>query len=196
MKIDRNGRWLLAYILFIYLTLPLLPPVVTWIKGSFGLRPIAVLTPAMAAGLLIVLAVTLIRRGSPAAAAGKLLLPAMAGALVLWYKRANPVEQIHLLEYGLVGWLALMASGFPRDRRRRRPLAIWTLIALASGIMDELIQALLPNRVCDPTDMAVNVASVTLGMILAFTFHSGVVFPGRSSGDGLTTGPPSGYNPA
>jgi hypothetical protein len=159
-------RRFVAYVALIWVTLPLLPPVVTWVRANAGSGPIALATP-LAAGLLALLLGRLLLAGRCSRRA-RWTLPAagLAGAGVLWWLRGNPVEQVHLLEYGLLGFLGLRAArdgGFPARWR----LSFWGAAVPLAGLADELIQGLLPNRVFDWRDVAVNAVSGLLGMAVA-----------------------------
>ena len=76
-----------------------------------------------------------------------------------------PAEKVHLLEYGILGWMIYQAvrvggggvvAGY-----------IWTM-ALVSiiGTADELVQAYLPMRVFDFRDIVINFHSGILGAVL------------------------------
>jgi hypothetical protein len=75
-----------------------------------------------------------------------------------------PEERVHLVEYGLLGWMLAWAlaggGGWPR----------WWLagVALVWGIGwgDEIIQGILPNRVYDVRDILLNGFSGTAGLIV------------------------------
>jgi hypothetical protein len=164
--VTSHRRLLLLYLACIYLTLPLLPVAVTRVRDHFGSRPIALVSPvlaAMAAGWIIL---TLIRNGARRSDCFVLAGLALGGLLILFYLRANPVEQVHLLEYGLVGFL-----GWRGRSRDIPPLclqgALWPAAVLGSVVLDEIIQIFIPNRVFDWRDVGVNVVSTLLGMTAA-----------------------------
>jgi len=85
---------------------------------------------------------------------------AAAGVLVLLTKM--PIERFHLLEYGLVGWLAWRVAGH-RFVRSDRAL-IGGLMAFNIGLGDELIQGVLPTRFYDPKDVLVNGVAGAIGV--------------------------------
>ena len=67
-----------------------------------------------------------------------------------------PVERIHFIEYGIMGWLAYRAGGKKAF-----------IYVIAVGIIDEIIQGILPNRIYDMRDIWMNIIGGGLGMILA-----------------------------
>ena len=88
---------------------------------------------------------------------------AVGSCLFLLYTRAVPAETIHLVEYGFLAWPALLAvSKGPAGLRTY--LLAWALVALA-GIGDEFFQWLLPNRVGEWRDAAMNAAAGGLGLV-------------------------------
>lgn len=66
-----------------------------------------------------------------------------------------PIERIHFIEYGTLGWLSYWAGG-----KKAFPYVI------AIGIIDELIQGLLPNRFFDIRDIFMNVIGSFIGIFL------------------------------
>ncbi len=181
-------RWIIAfYIIAIYLTLPFLPPVVKWMRSSLGPSSVAVVAPILTAVLAAVILAGLARRRAQACGRFGLLLA--ASAVILYLKRNNPVEQVHLVEYGLAGFLAWRAAPSPgADRTSLASYAAWTAAALGAGVLDEIIQAWLPNRVCDWRDMVLNVVSVPVGLAVAALMARPAA---RPSPERRTGGPPA-----
>ena len=78
-----------------------------------------------------------------------------------------PEERMHVIEYGLLGWLigwSLSSSPMTFCRIFSGALLGWTI-----GLGDEIIQYFLPNRVYDIRDVILNGVSVTLGLIFFMT---------------------------
>ncbi len=93
---------------------------------------------------------------------------AVAGVYVLVVARAAiPVEErTHLVEYGVV---AVLCHEALRERARhgagvRRPAVVAILVGAALGVVDECIQAVLPNRVFDPVDIGFNVLAAVMAV--------------------------------
>jgi hypothetical protein len=115
------------------------------------------------------------------------LLLAAGGAYLLFLRRLHIIpERIHLLEYGAVGGLAYAAlcerwsyansaatsALDPARRWWQRLPAVWAiLIAGAAGWGDELVQALLPNRVYDLRDVATNGEAAALLVLTLAALH-------------------------
>lgn len=68
-----------------------------------------------------------------------------------------PIERIHFIQYGILGWLAYLAGG-------RK--AFFYVIAI--GILDELIQGILPNRYFDIRDIFMNIIGGCIGIGIRF----------------------------
>jgi hypothetical protein len=120
------------------------------------------------------------------------LLAAAAGVYVLWLRQLSILqERIHLIEYGALGalvyaalrerWAAPVepsrdaASSTPPAppappvplRRWQLWPAVWAIvIAGAAGWGDELVQAVLPNRVYDLRDVATNAEAAALCVLV------------------------------
>lgn len=77
----------------------------------------------------------------------------------------TPEEQIHFLEYGLVGIFFSRAAAHHVKNPAGRAAAALTLACLA-GWIDELLQGLLPNRHYDIHDVGLNAVSAALGLLI------------------------------
>jgi hypothetical protein len=99
-------------------------------------------------------------------AAGLLAVAAafVAWALHLWLRPgAEPVEAVHLVEYGILGVLAARALRH-HAADSGSLLAAGLLVALV-GTLDEVIQWLVPNRFFDLRDVVINAGSGALVQI-------------------------------
>ena len=72
-----------------------------------------------------------------------------------------PIERIHFIEYGILGWLVWRASG-----KGKRGFALSMGYILAISVLDEVIQGILPNRVYDIRDIWMNVTGGCIGLVL------------------------------
>ncbi len=95
------------------------------------------------------------------------LVAATAAIAVLIVRLGIPAaERTHLVEYAVV---ALLIHEALIERRRhddavRRP-GLWAAVgASVVGVVDECLQALIPNRVFDPVDIAFNTAAACLAV--------------------------------
>ncbi len=84
---------------------------------------------------------------------------------------SSPEEEVHFLEYGLVGILFIRALRFHFDSYWKTFFTALLLASLA-GWIDELIQGLLPNRHYDVKDIVLNAVSALLGLCI-FTLFQG-----------------------
>lgn len=155
------------YVCLIYLTLPVFRNVVTWIENLFGPAAISLITPLLAVAFAGILFIWIVRNSSGPAAVLKFFTLALAGCLILLYLKGNPVEQIHLVEYGLVGFIGYLSSGARSGRASAGCILPWLLIVLVVGLLDEVIQHFLPMRVFDWRDVFINGLSAVLGFVAA-----------------------------
>ena len=96
-----------------------------------------------------------------------LLLAGLAAVylVVLLTLSDMPVERVHLIEYGLIGLLAHQALRHRFAGGDRALLAV--LVTLDVGLIDEVIQGLLPRRFYDTKDILVNTIAGLLGVLAA-----------------------------
>ena len=94
--------------------------------------------------------------------------------LIAWVRIPIPEERTHLIEYGLVATLIYLAL---RERKRNGrqvsfPAGLALVMTALLGLLDECIQALLPNRVFDLVDVGFNVLAglMAIGAIVAIAW--------------------------
>ncbi|HEY2933700.1 MAG TPA: VanZ family protein [Acidobacteriota bacterium] len=163
-------RWLLvlAYVGFIYITLPIAPRI--WIRAQRRLgTSFASLAfyPLVFAALVILIYAIYRTRGH------WLSLLGLAGAGVAYYYLYNhefqtPAERMHFLEYGLLSWIIYWALQ-PSVSRWTRVAAGAFFLSCVFGSLDEYIQYLTFerwHRVGELRDAVANWESALLGMIV------------------------------
>ena len=168
----------LGYIAFVYATIPLLPTV--WevlLKHSEGaVRHLGIVAVAVP---LVAVAINLWRRFK----GGPILLPyvaLLAIAVCYAYLLARfaefPAERLHLVEYGLVAILLLRALRL--DFTAKSAFALAFALTGVVGLVDEGIQAVLPQRYFEFKDILLNIVSGGLGLLVV-----GLAFPERADAD-------------
>ena len=146
--------WL--YVLATYLTLPVMRDVLNFLKSWVGRDTIGHGMSAVlfiGALILLVMAARLGWRVSL-----QLLLPLALLLTVAWQMNI-PEERFHFFQYGLLGLLVVRSC----KREHWSMLIKACLFVTAVGIGDELIQAVLPNRVGDLRDVGMNTFAGVLG---------------------------------
>ncbi len=158
----RAWGWALAYIVFVYSTIPLLPEVWAalreYTQGAIShLGTVIIVLGALA------LVVQLVRkvRGEAWRYVG-LLLVGIAYAHLLGEFARFPAERLHLVEYGFMGYIIFRALRVDMDWRWAY-LAAWAMAVLV-GIGDECIQWVLPQRFFEVKDIQLNAVSAALGL--------------------------------
>ncbi|MBM3255428.1 MAG: hypothetical protein FJZ08_03930 [Candidatus Omnitrophica bacterium] len=112
---------------------------------------------------LLVLALTLKSRFNISKFIVKLVVIVLA-FLFAW-RQPFFTEKFHIIEYGLLGWLA--CRDLNKDKSSFRNIIMALLFASLVGVLDEGFQKLLPYRVCEIRDMLTNVVSVSFGVLLS-----------------------------
>jgi hypothetical protein len=158
------GAWLAfaAWALLIFATVPFARPLERFVVEQLGAQ--AFLAAVLAA---LALAAAFAWRafaqlGVRARAA--LVLGAALYAGVAWRLRGNPVEAVHIVEYGVLGLLALRALALGARDALLAPGA--ALLAACVGLVDEGLQWLAPKRVWDLRDIGINALAAAGGPVL------------------------------
>lgn len=98
----------------------------------------------------------------PVKVAGSLVIVTLASYCV--WRIPLAVERVHILQYALLGWFALRDLK-PRGTTFRMSIMAF-IVCLAVGIVDELIQWVLPYRVFDLKDIVMNGIGGLVGILL------------------------------
>ncbi|MCK4463535.1 MAG: VanZ family protein [Candidatus Omnitrophica bacterium] len=82
-------------------------------------------------------------------------------------------EKIHVLEYGILGYLALRDLS-KKNKKIFKNILLAIFFISVIGIMDETFQKFLPYRVGEIRDVATNVVSGLLGIFQYFIYRGSV----------------------
>ena len=151
--ISKNRLWLLivVYVLFIYVSLPFFPAFISTLRGFISKELLNLLSLVLSISFFLMLSVWIYKKKyklnqfvliiSPL-----LLLTYLSLSLDVW------VERIHFVEYAVLG---LLISRAVNVRTLHGIISTCCLIILI-GVVDEIIQWFLPNRVGDMRDVSMN----------------------------------------
>lgn len=159
----RGARWALAlgYVAFIYATLGVVPAPMAYLRSHGVLR----LTLG-SMFLLCWLGVFSLLASRSRTAWRYAAMIGVAGVYALVARRVtSPEEQIHFIQYGLVGVL-FVRSLRPSVRSEGAAYALAFFLAVLAGWVDELLQGRLPNRHYDVRDIVLNTVSSFLGLVI------------------------------
>ncbi len=163
---------LLAYVSFILLTLSTVPLWREYLQKRYGEGIFAIITYAAAALFISNLLNFMIfsRREKRVSPYLSLIIILFALFYVMRHWIFIPVEQIHFIEYGLVGVLAYNAL---RHHLKGWGLALAALLlTYFCGMVDECLQGNLANRVGEQRDMLWNGLAGLLGLsLVTFTWR-------------------------
>lgn len=95
------------------------------------------------------------------------VVAALSTYLMAFLRFANPAERTHLVEFGVVAVLAYLALQERKGNGAavRAPALMAFGIAGLLGLIDEGIQAVVPNRVFDPIDVAFNLGAALMAIV-------------------------------
>ena len=125
-----------------------------------------------ALGFLVVFAAVLlfgVRGRIPSAATIAIAGGVTAVFALVLLRMASPIERSHLIEYSLLAILMREAlheragAGHPVQR----PALLAVGLASLVGVLDELIQLIIPSRVFDPVDIGFNIFAATMGVAVS-----------------------------
>lgn len=88
----------------------------------------------------------------------------LAIGIVLAWQIKIPIEKIHILEYGILGWF--VGRDLVKTNTKFRAAILTYVFCTSVGILDELLQAILPYRIYDLRDIIFNSLGGAWGLIL------------------------------
>ena len=158
-------RWLIiiTYTALIYSTLGVARDIVNKIRSIGSLEYITITLVAI---FLLILIFSNIRKISQKQILYRILLTICFIALIITVTEF-PEEKMHVIEYGLLGWL--IAWAMSSSHLHIRNILLGLLLGWGIGFGDEIIQYFLPNRVYDIRDVVLNGISITIGFFFFFT---------------------------
>ncbi len=149
-----------AYILIIYATLPIMGSIVSTAERVLGQKIFNFVINFSIFIIFSLICYHLYRK---------------AGFKLLWYmflislpllfivvSLGKPAERIHVVEYSILGFLIFKGYGIGNSNG----LIVSSVFVSVVGLVDEVIQWILPNRVGDIKDVVINSISGILGVIL------------------------------
>ena len=170
--------WVGAWIFFIYASIPLARTIQEYIR-DLGAKAVFLWITYLAFGLATIAVIRAVRRKQISLSPWQaLILLLILGAFswLTWSLRKNPEEALHFVQYGVLSLLIFRAL--------LRHISDWSIYILAAmlgtffGILDEIIQWLIPDRYFDYRDIGINALAVWLVQAaLAMGIHPE---PGRS----------------
>jgi VanZ family protein len=160
---DVKSKWILAfaYVGFIYATLSVVPAPMAYLRAHNVLR--VTIVSLFLVCLSITFVIMIFRTHKLWRFLSLFVLAALYGWLTTLVKR--PEEQIHFIQYGLVGVLFARAL-VPRWGDGWRSFAAALALAIVAGTIDENIQGHLPNRHYDLHDIGLDAVSALLGLVV------------------------------
>jgi hypothetical protein len=156
------GAWIALIFAMAPVTRPIASAVLGTRVGAWAFGP--GLLVVVGAGT-VVLARGLARRGAPVGVWMLLVLAAVGYLGALQWLTVQPIERIHLPEYGIVAalaWWALRGRGFTVGRAHGGALAL----TLVVGLLDETVQLVIPRRFFDWRDVALNGVAGLLALLV------------------------------
>ena len=132
-------------------------------KSHFGKQSFAVLVglAMLVFGLTFII---FILRNKPNIIKVSIFASVLLGVLAFSWRIKLPQERMHILEYGLLGWLA--GRDTIKKDKKTKGIILACLFSISIGILDESFQKILSYRVFEWRDMRMNVLSGIWGVVL------------------------------
>jgi len=158
--------FILLYVSFIYISLPIARPVLNTFYETLGSFYLSLFINITLTVVFIFMIIKLYQIKE------KKIIPyiSILGIFVLFivFSLDRPEERIHFIEYGILGYLIIKAF----DNTNLRTIVISSILVFIIGLVDEFIQWLLPNRVGDLRDVAMNTIGGLLGIWFGKALYS------------------------
>ena len=164
----RNWLLVAAYVAVLFASVPYARDIVLGLREQHLLGTSVTLLYFVAVVGLVYHVLFDVRLSDRIAFLALVLLALVTGSLILGL--AVPEERIHFLQYGLLAILCRRALAWHLQPRGQVLGAV--ALASAAGVVDELLQGLTPERVCDGRDMAINAVAAFLAIVAEEALHN------------------------
>ena len=132
-------------------------------KSHFGKQSFAVLVGLTTLVFALTFIIFIVRNKPNVIKASILVLVLLAGLAFSWRLKL-PQERMHILEYGLLGWLA--GRDIIKKDKKIKGIILACLFSISVGLLDEGFQRILPYRVFEIRDIRINVLGGIWGVVL------------------------------
>jgi hypothetical protein len=166
----RLWLFIAVYVIFIYLTLPIMRPVLNFLYEALGKEALSIGVNGLLALAIVSFSIYVYKSGFRMYPRLALIFLIMLAGGVVAMGLDIPEERVHFLEYGVLGLLVLKATGVGSIRFVLYSVILVSLI----GAVEELIQWSLPNRVGDMRDVLMNVFGGSLGIGVGWLWYERV----------------------
>jgi hypothetical protein len=169
----RERRWLAfgAYVAVVFGTVPLTRQVLLALRNTDLLG--ATVTGSYALAVASVVHYVLFNRRLPDWIAFAVVAALLCVVTVLLLGLAIPEERVHFLQYGAMALLArnALARGTDGNAHAARNLLLGVALTSTLGLLEECLQGLVPQRVFDWRDVAMNAAAALTTLLLDELLH-------------------------
>ena len=158
----RLWLWTLAVVTAIYSTLGLARTLAGHLRTNGLLETLFLISFILVGAVILVYGLKVRPGGLEIGVA----LGVAAVYILIFVRMGTPEERTHLIEYGVLSIFIYEALKERASHGRRVPVPALLAIVATSliGLIDENIQAFLPNRVYDPRDLLFNVLAAVMAV--------------------------------
>lgn len=168
--ISKRIQWVLifAYLATIYATLGIAPRVWEIIDAGFGGAGRQVAGGSLLGVMIFYLIYMVFVRRERSIAAYYYYFMVVFIFILLNFLAEYPAEKIHLFEYFILGIMVLNVLDVKKELFSLKKVVTAIVVCVSAGIIDEVLQYILPGRVFDWRDIGLNSASSFLAFIYVF----------------------------
>lgn len=161
----------MCYVGCIYATLPVMRPILNFLKGTFGETFSLVVYVFL---FLVALGIIVLFQMQGTGWKSFVVLFGILGVTAFILPTIKyPEERVHFVEYAVLGIMLYFAL---RETFQGRKLFVCIpIIIFLVGLGDELIQGILPNRVYQFTDVLLNFFGGVLGELILIVFNPDLI---------------------
>jgi VanZ family protein len=149
--------------LFIIISAAFMNQLVEYIQSYIGKKGVEAFLALLMILACLVFLIFVTQKGIHTIRTPSIIVVLAAGLILAWQVKF-PAEKIHVLEYGFLGWLA--AKDLIKVNKKGTGIVLACLFCIFVGILDEAFQRVLPYRVYEVRDMAINALGGAWGVIL------------------------------
>lgn len=189
-RCDEATSWTLAglWLLVIYVTIPLARTIQEYVRDHGG--KVLFLWVTFAALILSAVWVfrSVMRKELVLSPIRAIILTVVLGvfAWMTWSLRANPEESIHFIQYGVLS--LLLHRAFCHRIRDASIYVAGITLGISFGIIDELIQWVVPKRFFDFRDIGINALAIALVQLAVAVGIRPAIIQNRMKSTGLRIG--------
>lgn len=159
----RISKITIFFSVFILISTSFMRQVLEFIQSYIGGGGVKILLALIMIAASLAFLIFVMKKRVHAIKTPTLILLIILGLILAWQVK-YPAEKVHILEYGLLGWLA--TKDLIKVNGKSKAIISAAIFCIVVGIIDEAFQAVLPYRFYDIRDIIFNGLGGIWGIVL------------------------------